>query len=57
MPYPGWRKSKIKAKANKFEDDQLFGMFQMLADIDLKTKTSKAEMKDQLEFFIATELK
>ena len=57
MPYPGWRKSKIKAKANKFEDDQLFGMFQMLADIDLKTKTSKAEMKAELEFFIATELK
>ena len=56
MPYPGWRKGKIKSKANKFDEDRLLSMYEKLADIDIKTKTSKAEMKDELEFFIATEL-
>lgn len=57
IPYPGWRKGKIRSQANKYSEQQLLKLFLDLAEIDIKTKTSKAEIKDELEFFIATELK
>lgn len=56
MPYPSWRKGKIKSQANKFDEDLLLATYMELAEIDIKTKTSSADMKAELEFLIATRL-
>ncbi len=56
IPYPNWRKGKLKSQANKFNKAQLLRIYRQLAEIDIKVKTSKAEIKNELELLFATEL-
>lgn len=56
MPYPAWRSRKLRTQANKFDEQKLLEIYSELADLDIKSKTSKADMKDSLEYLIVTRL-
>jgi DNA polymerase III delta subunit len=56
LPYPSWRKRKIISQANKFEKTRLKEFIDELAKIDIKVKTSSANLSDSLDFILATKL-
>lgn len=54
--FPFWKINKLKSQASTFTEDKLKGMLGVLAEIDIKVKTSKAELTDQLDLFIIKQL-
>lgn len=56
LNYPAWRISKLKRQSMMYKDSQLKSLIKNLAEIDVKSKTSKADLKDSLDFLIATHL-
>lgn len=54
--YPDWRISKLKSQASKFSDDLLKEIISDLAEIDIKVKSSKANLKDSLDLLIVKKL-
>lgn len=54
--YPSWRISKLKKQAKLFSESLLKEVISDLAEADVKAKTSKASLKDSLDFLIATKL-
>jgi hypothetical protein len=55
--YPSWRLSKLKSQASKFGIDKLKQIISDLADIDIKVKTSKADLLTDLDLLMVKQLK
>lgn len=56
LPYPSWRVGKLKVQVKRFNNGKLKMAINSLSDIDIKVKTSKAELISSLDFLIATHL-
>jgi DNA polymerase III delta subunit len=56
LPYPNWRVGKLKKQASKFTKEQLKNIIHELAELDIKVKTSKANLADSLDFLFASHL-
>jgi hypothetical protein len=56
IDYPSWRKNKLKSQLRKFDDGQLEKLITKLSEADLKSKTSKENISDLLDFIIISEL-
>ena len=56
LPYPSWRIGKLKRQAARFTKDLLADLIASLAEADVRSKTSKEELIDSLDFIIATKL-
>lgn len=56
LSYPGWRISKLSQQAKRFPKGKIKELIKMFAEIDVKVKTSKANIIDSLDFTIASEL-
>jgi DNA polymerase III delta subunit len=56
LPYPSWRITKLQRQSQRYDETQLKSLISDLADIDIKVKTSQAELLSELDFLIATKL-
>jgi len=56
LPYPPWRLSNIKRQSEKFGKEKIKMTIDELAKIDIKVKTSSADLKDELDLFIMRKL-
>ena len=54
--FQAWRVGKLRSQANKFGECQIKEIINNLAEIDIKVKTSKADLASSLDFLIATRL-
>jgi DNA polymerase III delta subunit len=57
LPYPLWRSQNIQRQAEKFGQIKIKSVIDGLSKIDIKTKTSSASLKDELDLFIIRKLK
>jgi hypothetical protein len=55
-PYQGWRLSKLKTQASKFGISNLQDIIENMAQIDIRCKTSKSNLKDELDLLFALKL-
>lgn len=56
LKYPSWRTGKLKSQVKDFTEDDLVGIINKLAEMDLKSKTGKANVNSEIELLIATSL-
>lgn len=56
LPYPSWRAGKLKVQASKFTINNLKLIINNLSDIDIKVKTSKADLTNELDLLIIKQL-
>lgn len=56
LPYPSWRVGKLKAQATKFTIEKLKSIISSMAGIDIKVKTSKADLVSALDLLIIKQL-
>ncbi len=56
LPYPNWRVGKLKGQASKFTIDQLKLLIGKLAEIDIKIKSSKSDLTNELDLLIIKQL-
>ena len=56
LNYPSWRIFKLKRQASRYKEGQLEIILKELADADMASKTSRSDLKDSLDFIIATRL-
>jgi DNA polymerase III delta subunit len=56
LPYPSWRVGKLKPQASKYSIDQLKNLIEKLAEVDIKVKTSKADLVSELDLIIIKQL-
>ena len=56
LSYPSWRIGKLKRQASNFDLIKLKQIIFLLAEEDVKSKTSQSNLKDSLDFLIATKL-
>ena len=56
MPYPPWRISKLNVQSEKFKVSSLKEIINKLAEIDIKVKTSKANLIDELDLLMVKQL-
>ena len=56
MPYPSWRIAKLKSQSSHFTDLLLTDIIELLSDIDIKVKTSKADLVTELDLLIIKQL-
>jgi DNA polymerase III delta subunit len=56
MSYPGWRISKLTQQTKRFTNGKIVELIKIFAEVDIKVKTSKANIIDSLDFIIASEL-
>lgn len=54
--FQAWQASKLKNQANKFTIQQLKQIISLLSDIDIKVKTSKADLLTSLDLLIVKQL-
>ncbi len=54
--YQSWRISKLKKQASNYSTNQLSRLINKLAEIDIKVKTSKANLTSSLDFLFLTKL-
>jgi DNA polymerase III delta subunit len=54
--FQSWRYQKLRNQAKKLGKDRLKNIVSGLAEIDIKVKTGKAKLKNELDFLIITEL-
>lgn len=54
---PPWRVNKLKFQATKFSEESLKQIINKLANIDIQSKTSQANLSQSLDLLIATSLK
>lgn len=57
MSIAPWRQSKLKSQASKFSDTILIYIIRVLAELDIKVKTSQTNLSRSLDLFILKELK
>lgn len=53
---PGWKLLKFKTAASKFSEEQLKEIIGKLSEIDIKVKTSRANLTDELDLLILKHL-
>jgi DNA polymerase III delta subunit len=56
LPYPSWRVGKLKAQASKFSIDNIKLIINKLSEIDIKVKTSKADLTSELDLLVIKQL-
>ena len=56
LPYAAWRVGKLKAQSQKFSIALLKKTINLLAEIDIKAKSSKADLTDELDLLIIKQL-
>jgi DNA polymerase III delta subunit len=56
LPYPSWRVGKLKSQSSKFTIENLKLIIENLSDIDIKVKTSKADLVSELDLLIIKQL-
>ncbi len=56
IPYPSWRVGKLKRQSQRYSEENLRKLIFDLANSDIKSKTSKANLIDELDFIISTQL-
>jgi hypothetical protein len=56
LSYQGWRIQKLKSQSSKFTIDQLTYLIDKLSEIDIKVKTSKADLVSELDLLIIKQL-
>lgn len=56
IPYPAWQVAKLKKQALCFTQDKLKKIIEKLSEIDLKAKTSKADLLSSLDLLFLTKL-
>jgi len=56
IPYPSWRVEKFEKQASKYSLPQLKDIINNLSQIDVKSKTSRSELADLLDFLIIRKL-
>lgn len=54
--YPSWRLTKLKNQATRYTTREVVRIINELADIDIKVKTSKADLVSSLDLLILTKL-
>lgn len=54
--FPFWKLGKLKSQASRFTDEKLQQIIGFLAEIDIKVKTSKANLTDELDLLIIKQL-
>ncbi len=54
--FPSWKAGKLKSQASKFSSGKLKEIINLLADIDIKVKTGKADLISSLDLFILKHL-
>lgn len=54
--FPFWKMNKLKSQASHFTSGQLKNLIQVLADIDIKVKTSNSDLAAELDLFIIKHL-
>jgi hypothetical protein len=54
--YPAWRLSKLKSQADHFSVDKLREIINSLSEIDIKVKSSKADLLTELDLLIVKQL-
>lgn len=54
IPYPSWRVGKLKKQASKFEVEQIKKIINYLAELDIKVKTSEADLPSSLDLVIVS---
>lgn len=54
--FPPWKLSKLKSQASKFSIQKLQQLISSLSEIDVKVKTSKANLIDELDLLIIKQL-
>jgi DNA polymerase III delta subunit len=57
IPYPSWRISKLKFQCSKFSESLLKEIIDDMAEIDIKAKTSKADLISSLDLLLIKKLK
>lgn len=53
---PGWKLSKLKTSASKFSEEKLKEIIELLSEIDIKVKTSRTNLIDELDLLILKHL-
>lgn len=56
IPYPSWRVQKLKNQAAKFSQGAIEEIIKSLSEVDIKVKTSQAELTSSLDLLIVTKL-
>lgn len=56
LKLPSWRAQKLSRQASKFSVEQIKKIINQLAEIDIKVKTSQAELLPSLDLLLASEL-
>ena len=56
LNYPGWREQKLKSQVSKFKKEELKTLINSLSDADILAKTSQTNLRDSLDFMLATRL-
>lgn len=56
LPYPNWRVGKLKVQSSKYSIDLLKNLIDKLSEIDIKVKTSKADLTNELDLLIIKQL-
>jgi len=56
MIYDSWRKTKLQKQAQKYTTSRVEQIINELAEIDIKVKTSKANLISSLDFLLLTKL-
>lgn len=56
LSYPTWRIAKLKSQATRFTNNKLKAIVFKLSELDIRVKTTKDELIDSLDLFIATNL-
>jgi len=56
LSYPFWRIQKLKYQSSKYSEIKLEKIIEILATIDVDSKTSKMKLVDSLDLLIASEL-
>jgi DNA polymerase III delta subunit len=56
LSYPSWRITKLQRQSQRFSENLLTNIISDLAEIDIKVKTSEADLLSELDFLIITKL-
>jgi len=56
IPFASWRVKRLEYQASKFTTRKLKRIIKLMAEIDIKAKTSKSSLIDSLDLLIAGEL-
>ncbi|HLE48664.1 MAG TPA: hypothetical protein VI819_01395 [Patescibacteria group bacterium] len=56
IPYPPWRIGKISSQAKKFDKNEVEKIIEEMSEIDIKVKTSRANLKESIDLLLIKHL-